>query len=105
MSANGSVVGCSEVGGKRGSSVKFDILPPPPPSSSLVQEMKYDDGDSPPRDVIDRWLAVVDEVFLKRKQPPDQDLPAIAVHCVAGRRRRRRKRSDYAPFSCYDDGG
>ena len=50
----------------------------------ISQEMKYDDGDSPPGEIIDRWLAVVDDVFIKRKPAPDQQPPAIAVHCVAG---------------------
>jgi rhodanese-related sulfurtransferase len=46
--------------------------------------MRYEDGDSPPSDVIDRWLALVEELFFKRKLTPDQEAPAIAVHCVAG---------------------
>ncbi|TFJ87354.1 hypothetical protein NSK_001686 [Nannochloropsis salina CCMP1776] len=30
-----------------------------------VLDMGYDDGSSPPQDVIDRWLALVDDVFSK----------------------------------------
>ena len=50
-----------------------------------MHEMRYEDGASPPQDVIDKWLDLVDEVFNKRKAPSDQPPPAIAVHCVAGK--------------------
>ena len=55
--------------------------------------MEYPDGHSPPRDVIDEWLRVVDKVFYDDggdKQAISQDKqhgntrPCIAVHCVAG---------------------
>jgi hypothetical protein len=49
------------------------------------QEMRYEDGDSPPQDVIDEWLALVDEVFVRKARAPQgEEQPSIAVHCVAG---------------------
>lgn len=49
-----------------------DLPPPttsnpthPKPPKFPKQEMSYEDGASPPPDVIDRWLALVDEVFYK----------------------------------------
>ena len=44
--------------------------------------MCFDDGASPPQEIIDRWIALVHETFDKKPQsdPP----PCIAIHCVAG---------------------
>jgi len=45
----------------------------------ILHEMAYDDGTSPPVDIIKSWLALVDERFNKREGDC-----CIAVHCVAG---------------------
>jgi len=46
-----------------------------------LHEMEYTDGTSPPKEVIDKWLVLVDKVFCQ--SAPDSS-PCIAVHCVAG---------------------
>ncbi len=43
--------------------------------------MYYPDGQSPPQDVIDRWLELVTSTFDKKNK---DDKPCIAIHCVAG---------------------
>ncbi|EFC37827.1 predicted protein [Naegleria gruberi] len=43
----------------------------------------FDDGSSPPKHVIQDWLDLVDKVFPPKEGDSD-DLPCIAVHCVAG---------------------
>jgi protein tyrosine phosphatase type 4A len=45
------------------------------------QEMYYPDGQSPPQDVIDRWLELVYSTFDKKNK---EDKPCVAIHCVAG---------------------
>lgn len=46
-----------------------------------LHEMEYTDGTSPPKELIDRWLQLVDKTFF---QNPGDSTPCIAVHCVAG---------------------
>lgn len=46
-----------------------------------LKEMAYEDGHSPPKEVIDEWLSLVDSVFY---QSPSNAESCIAVHCVAG---------------------
>lgn len=43
--------------------------------------MYYPDGQSPPQDVIDRWLELVTGTFDKKNK---EEKPCIAIHCVAG---------------------
>ena len=45
-----------------------------------LHEMEYTDGTSPPKELIDKWLLLVDKTFF---QTPDSTA-CIAVHCVAG---------------------
>ena len=42
--------------------------------------MHFDDGASPPIEIIKSWTDVVHSTFGKKASPP----PCIAVHCVAG---------------------
>mmetsp|Transcript_29557 Transcript_29557/g.43608 ORF Transcript_29557/g.43608 Transcript_29557/m.43608 type:complete len:250 (-) Transcript_29557:517-1266(-) len=73
-----------------------------------LHEMPYDDGHSPPKEILERWLRLVDERFFQQKHagngngataasvaeecagdsntsaPPTPSNPTIAVHCVAG---------------------
>jgi protein tyrosine phosphatase type 4A len=61
-----------------------------------VHNMEYPDGHSPPKDVIDEWLKVVDKVFYSNNStsastsnsgPVTLEAHArhcVAVHCVAG---------------------
>jgi len=56
-----------------------------------AHNMEYPDGHSPPPDVIDKWLHVVDKVFYPEKdnqtnidQEHEKTKPCVAVHCVAG---------------------
>ena len=47
--------------------------------------MEYPDGHSPPKDVIDEWLKVVEKVFYSGSSEPVMEArPCCAVHCVAG---------------------
>lgn len=46
-----------------------------------LHEMPYPDGHSPPDDVLDRWLELVQERFFVNST---SNSPAIAAHCVAG---------------------
>lgn len=41
-----------------------------------VHEMVFPDGEAPPSEIIDRWLAIVRQVVANRT--------AVGVHCVAG---------------------
>jgi len=65
-----------------------------------LHELPYPDGHSPPKDVLDKWLRLVDERFVSSPPSPAVDTiqashsgslaavsaspPCIAVHCVAG---------------------
>jgi len=70
-----------------------------------LHEMAYDDGTSPSREILERWLDLVHDRFYKKKKPllgKDNDKPVptsdkattpvngsfppttIAVHCIAG---------------------
>jgi len=48
-----------------------------------LHEMYYEDGMSPPPEVISRWTSLVSATF-DRVSPSASDKPCIAVHCVAG---------------------
>lgn len=48
-----------------------------------MAEMPYEDGASPPQEVITKWLNLVQSRFGGVKAT-DQNKPCIAVHCVAG---------------------
>lgn len=61
-----------------------------------LHEMAYPDGTSPPREVLDQWLALVEDRFYKNPgggsggaasgngAGSSGGQPTIAVHCVAG---------------------
>lgn len=60
-----------------------------------VHDWAFADGDAPPQEVVDRWLALLDDVFglaaysaAVRSGAPLPDAPAptetVAVHCLAG---------------------
>jgi len=57
-----------------------------------VHNMEYPDGHSPPKDIIDEWLKVVDKVFYSNNTSASsepvmveaQARHCVAVHCVAG---------------------
>ena len=44
--------------------------------------MFFDDGASPPQDIIERWCGLVNETFDSLRQ--GEEIPCIAVHCIAG---------------------
>ncbi len=49
--------------------------------------MAFDDGDSPPDDIIARWLDLVHETFdgpKPKKSAAENPPKCIAIHCVAG---------------------
>ena len=47
--------------------------------------MCFDDGDSPPQDIIDRWNTLVGQIFdSKPRAIIESEKPCIAIHCVAG---------------------
>lgn len=47
-----------------------------------TQEMFYEDGQSPPPEVLSRWLDLVGLTF--DSVGPKDVKPCIAIHCVAG---------------------
>lgn len=47
-----------------------------------LHEMEYPDGHSPPKEIIDQWLQLVDKTFYSSM--PSDSGACIAVHCVAG---------------------
>jgi protein tyrosine phosphatase type IVA len=49
-----------------------------------IHEMEYADGHSPPQEIIDQWLQLVDKTFYSSSSPQDSASHCIAVHCVAG---------------------
>eukprot|EP00934_Nitzschia_sp_Nitz4_P003066 Nitzschia sp. Nitz4//scaffold36_size144017//63176//63700//NITZ4_003090-RA/size144017-processed-gene-0.44-mRNA-1//1//CDS//3329549468//3056//frame0 len=48
-----------------------------------LHEMEYPDGHSPPKDVMDQWLSLVDKTFFSANSSSNPT-NCIAVHCVAG---------------------
>ena len=46
-----------------------------------LHDMEYPDGHSPPKEIIDDWLQLVDKTFFGATA---QEGTCIAVHCVAG---------------------
>lgn len=56
-------------------------------SGISLHEMCFDDGASPPQEIIDRWITLVRQTFdiKKKKSSGDGEIPpCIAIHCVAG---------------------
>lgn len=51
-----------------------------------LHDMEYADGHSPPNEVIDAWLKLVDKTFYSNPSPGAEsgNKVCIAVHCVAG---------------------
>ena len=47
------------------------------------QDHPFDDGHSPPQEIIDTWLDLVNHTFHGESKSSDDD-STIAVHCVAG---------------------
>lgn len=47
-----------------------------------LHEMEYTDGTSPPKELIEKWLVLVDKTFFQN--PANDSNACIAVHCVAG---------------------
>ena len=47
-----------------------------------LHEMYYPDGQSPPPEVIERWIALITSTFDVPKVKDEK--PCIALHCVAG---------------------
>ena len=48
-----------------------------------LYEMEYPDGHSPPDDIIERWLQLVDKTFFSGASG-ETSKACLAVHCVAG---------------------
>lgn len=48
-----------------------------------LHDMEYKDGTSPPEDLIDKFLKLVESTFIKNPSPASER-NCIAVHCVAG---------------------
>jgi protein tyrosine phosphatase type 4A len=47
-----------------------------------LHEMEYADGHAPSRELIDKWLGLVEDTFYKESS--NANAKCIAVHCVAG---------------------
>jgi len=47
-----------------------------------LHELFYEDGQSPPQDVIEKWTKLVVSTFDNVKN--NEEKPCIALHCVAG---------------------
>ena len=48
------------------------------------QEMFCPDGQVPSKDIIKRWLQIVDNFFAQKPEEQKDDDRRIAIHCVAG---------------------
>lgn len=46
--------------------------------------MFFDDGASPPADIITRWRTLIHSTFDNHDIKADPNKPCIAIHCVAG---------------------
>lgn len=53
-------------------------------SGIKIHDWKFDDGESPPLEIVDRWLSLVDQRFSGSANTRDAVKPAVAIHCVAG---------------------
>jgi len=54
-------------------------------SQITFHDWAFDDGSSPPQNVLKNWLDLVNETFPPDSTPASlENQPAIAVHCVAG---------------------
>lgn len=68
--------------------VRIDVTPPGYPSEDVeksgitLHEMFFEDGASPPEDIIAKWGNLVSSTFDALK--PGDEVPCIAVHCIAG---------------------
>jgi protein tyrosine phosphatase type 4A len=50
-----------------------------------LHEMEYKDGTSPSKELIEKWLQLVEKTFYTNTtSSADGSAPCIAVHCVAG---------------------
>jgi protein tyrosine phosphatase type 4A len=49
-----------------------------------LHEMEYADGHSPPKEIIDQWLQLVEKTFYSNPADTGTNKNCIAVHCVAG---------------------
>merc|ERR1712196_274962 len=49
-----------------------------------LHEMEYKDGTSPSKELIEKWLALVDKTFFQSPVGDNTTKPSIAVHYVAG---------------------
>jgi protein tyrosine phosphatase type 4A len=49
-----------------------------------VHEMSFPDGESPPLEIIHHWLALVSATFKQGAVGDSENIPAIAIHCIAG---------------------
>mmetsp|Transcript_12666 Transcript_12666/g.18470 ORF Transcript_12666/g.18470 Transcript_12666/m.18470 type:complete len:182 (-) Transcript_12666:108-653(-) len=49
-----------------------------------LHEMPYPDGHSPPDEILNRWLDLVNDRFFANPNPSLVNNATIAVHCVAG---------------------
>eukprot|EP01006_Ploeotia_vitrea_P010732 TRINITY_DN27878_c0_g1_i1.p1 TRINITY_DN27878_c0_g1~~TRINITY_DN27878_c0_g1_i1.p1 ORF type:complete len:142 (-),score=9.41 TRINITY_DN27878_c0_g1_i1:73-498(-) len=47
-----------------------------------LHEMHFSDGASPPPEIISQWTELIHDTFNKKTKA--DDMPCIAVHCVAG---------------------
>lgn len=68
--------------------VRIDVTPPGYPGADVekagitMHEMFFEDGASPPADIIAKWGNLVSGTFDALK--PGDEVPCIAVHCIAG---------------------
>ena len=68
--------------------VRIDVTPPGYNGEDVekagitMHEMFFEDGASPPADIIAKWGSLISSTFDSLK--PGDEVPCIAVHCIAG---------------------
>jgi len=59
--------------------------------------MHFEDGASPPTEIIENWISLVENTFYAGNRGDNSVKPCIAIHCVAGLGRYRYTIGTFTP--------